>query len=356
MSKPLKIGIIGAGGISGAHLPAYSQYPDRAQLVAVCDVREEAAHARATAAGVESIYTDPLKMIHKADLDAVDICTSHDQHAPLAIAAAEAGKHVLVEKPMACTLEECLAMLAAADRSGVTLMVAQCQRYDPTYRAAYSAIQAGELGAIRGVEIGARQNLSAFLQPGHWLFDGKQAGGGVVISVAVHKIDLARYLAGNVRSVQAVCKTTSPEWTNGAESYASAVLEFENGAVGNLFATYSAYRTPFGENVTIFGDSGAIHAIRMGEERGPAMIASDRRNAGGKGWQGQYEGFVQMEPEYGSLVGDNPFVNEILHLADCVRESKEPISSGRDNLETMKVIFGIYESARTGRSVDLAEL
>ncbi len=357
LTQALRVGLIGAGGISRAHLPAYQRFPERVQLAAVCDVREEAAAQLAEAAGVRDVFTDAREMLERAPIDAVDICTVHDQHAPLAVAAAQAGKHVLVEKPMACSLTECRQVVEVAEGAGVTLMVCQQFRYDPSYRAARSVIRAGEIGSVCAVQINSMQNLMAFLPPGHWLYDGKQAGGGIVISVAVHQIDLARYLLGDVRRVTAACRTMRPEFTNGAEDYACATLEFESGAIGELFATYSGFRMPFSESLMIFGESGTVHTMPPpGQARGPALIATRERSAAGEGWDAQFTGFVPLEPEREGLPDDNSFVNEILHFADCCRSGREPISGGCDNLSTMRVIFGIYESARRGAPVDLAAL
>src|SRR5215210_3232089 len=111
MSKVLRVGLIGAGRVAGAHLRAYEQCGARIRLAAVCDLCEEAARQRAEAARVDAVYTDPERMLREAAIDAVDICTVHDQHAPLAVLALDAGKHVLVEKPMACSPAECHAML-----------------------------------------------------------------------------------------------------------------------------------------------------------------------------------------------------------------------------------------------------
>jgi predicted dehydrogenase len=107
----------------------------------------------------------------------------------------------------------------------------------------------------------------------------------------------------------------------------------------------------------IFGADGAVHAVPpLGTQWGPAYVASRRRGATGPGWDGQFGGFVPVEPDREGLPTDDGFVNEVLHFAECCRSGAEPISSGRDNLGTMKVVFGIYESARTGQPVELAAL
>jgi predicted dehydrogenase len=206
MSALLRVGLVGAGGIAGLHLPAYHQHPDRVVLTAVCDVAAEAAQRRAAEAGGAAVYSDFTRFLAEADVDAVDLCTVPDQHASQAITAAAAGKHVLVEKPMACSLDECRAMVAAAEAADVTLMVGQMQRYDPSYRGLRRLIQAGELGTLRAVRLDALQNGPDGMGHVGWIFDGQRAGGGVVMSVAVHKLDLMRYLVGEVARVTAVTR------------------------------------------------------------------------------------------------------------------------------------------------------
>ena len=145
MAKPLKVGVVGTGGISRRHMDAYLRHPDRVRLTAAWDIVEPLAREYASKTSVDAVYTDYADMLRHADIDAVDICTGHRQHAEQAIAAAEAGKHVLTEKAMAHTLDGCRGMIDAADKAGVTLMVAQHLRYSPEARAAKRCIDEGRL-------------------------------------------------------------------------------------------------------------------------------------------------------------------------------------------------------------------
>ncbi|NJL73385.1 MAG: Gfo/Idh/MocA family oxidoreductase [Candidatus Competibacteraceae bacterium] len=191
----------------------------------------------------------------------------------------------------------------------------------------------------------------------HWLLDGKAAGGGIVISVSVHRIDLMRFLVGDVKRVSAVGRTSHAAFKNGAEDFVSAVMEFENGAIGEMFGTYSGYRMPWGEMFMIFGERGTIHAVpELGGYLGEARIASADSPHKITGWEDQYAGFEPLVAPDAGLETNDEFVNQLLHFAQCVHTSSEPWSSGRDNLGTMKVVFGIYESLRTGEAVDLASL
>jgi predicted dehydrogenase len=357
MSKPLKVGLVGTGSISWYHLTAYNQYPDTVKLTAVCDIRREEMEKFAQKANVDACYTDYFEMLKKADIDAVDICTIHDQHEPQVLAAAAANKHVFLEKPMGRNMQECNNMVRATAKAGVTFMVGHDLRYMPHSLAIKRIIDSGELGKIRVT----RCTLIANMLPGgdyklgSWLSDPKRAGGGILISGMIHQIDLLRYYVGDIKRVNGVCRSVHPQFLNGAEEYACATLEFENGAIGDVIIIAALTRSPVGCQYTIYGDDGTIYSTQA-ENRtlqfGPGMISSRKRDKPGEA----FGKFMPIEPVKGPLAGDDPFVNEILHFAACCREGKEPETSGKDNLGTVKVIFGIYESSRTGKKVDLSTL
>jgi len=361
MSKPLKVGLIGTGRIGRAHLQGYEQFPDKVKLTAVCDIREDAVRQYAKDAGVAAVYTDVAEMLKDADIEAVDICTTHDQHLPQVVAAAEAGKHVLVEKAMGRNVDECREMIAATDRAEVTFMVAQNLRYAPSSRAVRRLVQDGELGTIRAARCDTILNVTRILPSGDWMFDGERAGGGVVITNTIHIIDLLRYFVGDVKRVTGVCKAVAPAVIGGAEDYACATLEFENGAVGTAFGIWSLPRSPVGIQYQLFGDDGALYSspqpsANRSEQVGPIMVSSPKRDEEGADEASRLRNFVQIETLKEDLPSDISFVNEILHFADCCRSGEEPISSGHENLGTMKVVTGIYEAGRTGKAVDLADL
>jgi len=357
MTAPFRIALVGTGNIARDHLEAYRGFPEKVKLAAVCDVREDALQKFAREANVESTYLDFERMLREAPIDAVDLCTVHDQHAPLAIAAARAGKHVLVEKPMGCSLDECRQMLAAAEKSGVTLMVAQHQRYTPSYRGVRKLIQRGDLGVLHAVRFDAMQDMPGTVPSSHWIYDGKKAGGGIVISVSVHRLDLMRYLIGEVKRVTAHCRTMHPGFSNGAEDFAAALLEFENGAIGEMFGTYSGVRMPWGEQFMLFGSEGAVHAVpNIGAYAGPAFVATRKDKPPVEGWLSQYSGFTPVQDEHDGLPSDSGIVNEILHFAECAQSKREPLSSGKDNFKTMQLVFAIYESSKLGRPVNVSDL
>jgi len=252
-------------------------------------------------------------------------------------------------------------MIAATDKAGVTFMVAQNLRYTPSAAAVRRLLLEGELGTIRAARCDSIMNVGRILPPGDWMFDGARSGGGVLITNTVHIIDLLRYFIRDVRRVTGVRKTVAPTMLGGAEDYACATLEFENGAIGTAFGIWSVSRTPVGIQYQLFGDDGALYTsseppTTRGDQVGPIMVSSPKRDGPSACAGEQLRTFTRLEPMKEGLPSDVSFVNEILHFADCCCTQKEPISSGRNNLGTIKTVVGIYESARTGRALDLSTL
>lgn len=324
-----KIGLIGCGGVSGAHVPCYLAIPEQAKVIATCDVVEKNAQERAKALGAEAWYTDYHELLKRDDIDAVDICLPHHLHAPVAVSAAKAKKHAIVEKPMCTTLAEADEMINAAEENGVKLMVAQCQRFDPGNVKVKELIESGAIGDV----FCARADCNQHLTRGDWLHSNKEAGGGVVISVAVHKLDLLRWFLGDVKRVAAFQK--SALGTMEGEDASVASLEFEGGAVGEMVSLYAAKRAPWGEYLILYGTKGVIHNI------GGLQIYSENVPE----WS---SGFARIEAPAG-----NAFANEIKHFVECIQNDEEPLTSGKDNRKTMEVIIGIYKSAEEGRVVEL---
>ena len=281
---PLKVGLIGSGGISRAHMPAFLEHTDEVQLTAVCDIREDAAQAYADDAGVDSaaVYTDYAQMLREADVEAVDICTIHSTHRDVAVAAARAGKHVLLEKPMATSVQECRDIIEATDEAGVTFMVAQMLRFLPHYQEARRIIQSGELGQIWAARSDSwfPAALPGLAVPSDWWgFDKQRNGGGVLIMVAVHQLDLLRYFIGDVRRVTARYWTDHPMLKNGAEDRVVATLEFANGA-DRQFDCQLQLADPVVVAVGAAGRAGVdLHRAGGGRERAPGSCDGGVRGA-----------------------------------------------------------------------------
>ncbi|WP_227379548.1 Gfo/Idh/MocA family protein [Haladaptatus halobius] len=235
---PVDVGLIGASGISDAHTPAYRDFQDRIRLTGVCDVDEEQAIHIAEKYDAE-YWIDFESFVEEVDATAVDIALPHALHFPAAKAALEAGKHVFIEKPFATSMEECFDLVELAERENRQLMVGMVQRYHPRHRAVKSLLDAGDLGPIHSGRIDMLQNLpEAGFPSSHWLYDGEHAGGGGILSVLVHKLDLLRYFLGDARRAIEMSKTVHEAFDD-AEDYGVGLLEFENGTMVD-FLTHSS--------------------------------------------------------------------------------------------------------------------
>ena len=338
----LRVGLIGCGKIARMHAHGFQRASDLAEVVVCCDEREEQAQAMALSFGSAQAVTSWQEVVDREDIDAVDVCLPHYLHAPVVIAAAQARKHVLVEKPFATNLAEAMAMVNAADQAGTVLMVGQHQRYVSDHRHIKALLDEGVIGRVLAVRVDSNQLLGDHYPSGHWLFSRAQAGGGIVISVAVHKIDLLRYLLGEIRRVASFQSVSGLNTGMEGEDIAAISLEFENGTVGEGFFTFAARHRPMPvttypfELFVLYGEQGMIHNIqgwhvystRVKEySTGPTRLD-----------------IPSQEYAYG-------FDCEIRHFLECIETGAEPISSGRENLGTMAVIEAIYQSAKTGQVV-----
>ena len=332
----VRVGLIGCGGISRAHVRGYTEHSAVGRVVAVADTDRERAEERARSLGCESVYADYRALLDRRDVDAVDICLPHFLHAPVALAAIAAGKHVLVEKPMATTLADARQMADAARGAGRILMVGHNQRYMPVHRQIKEWIDAGTLGRVFCI----RADCNQYLKRRDWLTNNREAGGGVVISVAVHKLDLMRWLCGDVRRVAAFGCRGLGEIEG--EDVAVISLEFAGGALGEFVALYAAKANPWQamppvgaspEYLILYGSNGVVHT------QGGLFISDE---AAGR------DGFRRVD-----VAGENSFVNEIGHYLECVATGRQPVSSGQRSLGTMAVLDAIYRAMNRREAVDV---
>ena len=172
----------------------------------------------------------------------------------------------------------------------------------------------------------------------------------------VHYIDLLRYYLGNVTSVTGICRSLQPQMTGGADDLVTATLEFENGAIGDVFSSWTSGLAPERSAYLVLGSEGTLHSTP------PETIDDDSpiRHFGqimmAKKQPDQDNEFRPVDTSDITLPSTSFFINEILHFEECIRMNREPLSSGRDNIDTMKVVVGIQESSRTGKPVTLSEL
>lgn len=364
---PVRFAMIGAGGVSRLHRNAFVQQPDLVQLVAVCDAREELARAYAEPlsppAAVSTNYHDVLD---PSAIDAAVIALPHYLHFPVAKDFVEVGIPVLVEKPLTCTLDETRELRDLARKHDVPVVAAQMRRFNPeaVWLNRWVRESPTNFGELRSFDIHSWQNILAYLHgvlglptgADHWLLDGERAGGGVVISLAVHQIDLIRFITGqDYVEVMAHGRFDSPFY-NGAESSAAVLVRMDNEAAGTLHANYLTPRTPYNEAMHLFGEHGMIiqHVDAIGQYHGPLRFAT---NAGPvmREWNQHYENIESVPTVEVSELHEDPFVNQLAALACALHEGRRPANHIDENFNTIACIQAINDSFKSGQPEPVAK-
>ena len=349
--EKLKIGVIGVGNISNEHIQAYLKNPN-VELYAFCDINETQLKMMAEKYGVTRTFTDKDEMLALPELDAVSVCTWNSEHAPCTIAALNAGKHVLCEKPMATTVEEAIAMKEAAERSGKLLQIGFVRRFGNDCEVLQDFIQQDFLGEIYYAKATyLRRNGN----PMGWFGDVSRSGGGPLIDLGVHVIDLTRYLMGNPKPVSVygvtfrklgnrselkdqkdyVSASATDHDICDVEDMATAMVRYDNGAVLSVETSFSLnLKKPQG-TIELFGTKG-------GARLDPELELYTDING--------YIADVNLcSPT--ALSFDGLFQKEIDHFADCILHGTPCRAPAQDGIDIMRILRAIYKSAETGHEV-----
>jgi len=347
----IRIGVIGTGSISEFHLQSYAANKN-SEIYAICDMNRERAQTVADKYGATKVYADYRELLADPDVEAVSICTWNNTHAEISIAALDAGKHVLVEKPLCRTVEEAYRIQDAVKRSGKQLMVGFVRRYDPNALMLHSFVENGEFGDLYFAKASYIRRMG---NPGGWFSDKSRSGGGPVIDIGVHVIDLCWYLMGRpkVKSVSAneykhlgnranikhLSRYQAADYNaelNDVEDMANALIRFENGASLLVDVSFSLHTVKDEGIVKLFGTKG-------GFEIDPEVVMVTEKN----------DIILNTYPQTDSkgMQMNRAFQSEIDHFVDCAANGKQPISPVEDGVEIMKILGAIYESAAQGREV-----
>lgn len=351
MSK-LRVGVVGVGNISKYHLNAYKNNP-QVELYALCDINQERLQKRGEEYGCARLFDDVRDMVALPELDAVSVCTWNAAHAPCALAALEAGKHVLCEKPMATNASDAQAMYDAAKRAGKLLMIGFVRRFGNDCAIVKDFIDKGYFGELYYAKATYLRRKGS---PGGWFGDKARSGGGPVIDLGVHVIDLTRYLMGNPKPVSVyaaafhklgdrrdiVSKASYTVESRGedifdVEDAATALIRLENGAVISLETSFSLnIEKPRGE-IELFG-------TKAGAKLDPELKIFSQMN-------GHMTNITLETPTALSFSG--LFDNEVNHFVDCVQSGTPCRNPAQDGVTIMRILDAIYRSAETGHEVVL---
>jgi UDP-N-acetyl-2-amino-2-deoxyglucuronate dehydrogenase len=339
----LKFALVGCGRIAKRHseLLGHGQIPN-AKLAAVCDVVESKAQKIASEFGVPA-FTDMHRMMREVDVDVVVILTESGRHAEHACALAKYGKHIMVEKPMALTLDDADAMIRACDVAGVKLFVVKQNRFNVPVVQLRKALEAGRFGklVLGTVRVRWSRDQRYYDQDpwrGTWALDG-----GVLTNQASHHVDLLEWMMGDVESVYAMTSTSLVNIET--EDTAVVALRFRNGALGVIEATTSVRPKDLEGSISVLGEGGSVEIggfavnqmktwqfvkAEAGDDEVTSKYSVNPPNVYGFGHQAYYE-----------------------HVVDCIMNRKTQLVDGLQGRKSLELISAIYESVETGREVHL---
>ncbi len=387
MARAIRLGIAGLGRAFTLMAPTLATHPG-VELVAAADPRQEARERFAADFGARA-HDSVEALCDDTNVEAVYVATPHQLHARHAVIAASRGKHVLVEKPMAVTLDEAQSMIDAARAGGVHLVIGHSHSFDAPILRARAIVESGELGRVRMI---TALNFTDFLyRPRRPEELDTQAGGGVLFSQAAHQVDIVRLLGGGlVKSVRAMAGAWDP--ARATEGAYSALLAFEEGAFASL--TYSGYghfdsdefvggigETGFPKDATRYGAARrALAELAAGDAEAAAKAARNYggahapRSADSAPWHEHFgllvvsceRGDVRPTPSSVIVYGDDAVRSEILgkpkvpraevidELAAAVVDGVAPLHDGAWGLATLETCLAMLASARSGNEVALA--
>ncbi|WP_342574240.1 Gfo/Idh/MocA family oxidoreductase [Solibacillus sp. FSL K6-1781] len=349
----LKVGVIGGGSISEFHLKPYFDHPN-VEIVAICDSNERRLHALGKKYSVENLYLKVSEFLANEEIDAISICTWNNSHAEIAIQALQQNKHVLLEKPLSLTLDEAYAVEAAVKESKKILQVGYVRRFATNVDVLKKFIDAGELGEIYYAKASCIRRLG---NPGGWFSDIKKSGGGPLIDLGTHMIDLCWYLMGKPKPVSVSGNTykklgnrshienlsfyKAADYNaehNDVEDLANALIRFENGASLFVDVSFTLHAKQDEVSVKLYGENG-------GAEVEPELAIIKER----------HETIINITPQIDMLSFDftGSFINEINHFVECCLNNVQPISTVEDGVEVTKMLAAIYESAATKQEIKL---
>lgn len=348
--KKIKIAIVGVGNIAESHIHNYLKNSD-VELYAFCDIDAEKLQRKGDKFGVTRLYTDEDKMFEELpEIDAVSVCTWNNQHMPCAVKALNAGKDVLCEKPMSVSVEDAIKMKEAAEKNNRILMLGFVRRYGRDCRIIKDFAKEGQFGEFYYAKARYMRRKG---NPGGWFANKSLSGGGCLIDLGVHVIDYVRYVMGCPKPISVYGATfdkmgnrgtAEGEWKASSsgndicdvEDLATALVRFDNGAVLNVETSFDLHGSS-DNSIAVYGTKCGVQLCET------VRFFSDVA--------GHLTDITLKEES--KVDFDNMFTNEINHFVDCVKNRKTPISTADDGIMLMKILMGIYESAKTGHEVIL---
>jgi predicted dehydrogenase len=341
----VRVGFIGSQFVTRAHAECFQRFVRGAQMVAVASPTAKHCEEFAREFGLEAYYTDYRKLLERKDVDVVAIGVPNDLHARVVTDAAQAGKHVILEKPFAITLDEADRMIQACKTAKVMLGYAEELCFSPKYVRAKKLIEEGALGRPYLVKQAEKHSGPH----AGWFWDVDRSGGGALMDMGCHGIEFARWLYDKqkVVSVTAHCQLVVHGKRTRADDNSLIILEFADGGLAEIEDSW-AFFGGMDDRAEIFGTEGSVfcdlvHGNSMKTYSNTGYGYAMEKAGSTKGYS-----FTVFEE-----IWNYGFPQEMQHFVDCIRNHSTPSETGEDGREVLRIMFAAYESAANGKSVAL---
>ena len=333
-----RVGIIGTGGIAIRHAEGYRLAG--AELAAIADVNPVTLELRQHEWSVPKGYLDYRDLLNDPDIDAVSVCTPNALHAPVTIAAAKAGKHVLCEKPASMDLQQAQAMIDACTEAGVTLQIGHHLRSMATAVRAKEIIDSGRIGRVTYARFRQAHDWggATTVRPSFGLL--ANSGGGTLLDNGCHLFDLARFFGGDVAEVFA--RTATLKFECEVEDTAVSSLRYTSGALANVEVAWTA--TGWHEAFWVYGTEGSLEYDNRVSE---TLLLARTRESDGTTW-------VDVDMSTYELRGHESHLASVVNFLAAVNGTRDVVCTGHDGLEAVRLVLASYESAAKGLPVTLA--
>ena len=340
----IKVGIIGAGAIAATHIEGFLTFPEKAQITALADIYADKAAELAGRYDLEAaVFDSHERLLAESECDLVVVCTPPFAHAQAAVDALRAGRHVLVEKPMATSLAECDRMLAAAEASGKLLSVVAQNRFKTPMMKLKAVLESGLLGRLIHGEVNSFWWRGSNYYDLWWRGTWEKEGGGCTLNHAVHHIDLFQWMMGMPQQVQAVLTNLNHQ-NSEVEDFSSATWLYDDGRLGQVTASLVHHGEP--QELVFQGERAAVALpwhVRASRQRENGFPDDDLALAA------EIRAFYQALPEtpYEGHTG------QIANVLAALSGEEGLLIDGREGRKTLELVMAIYQSGVTGRRVDL---
>lgn len=338
----VRVGIIGSAFSSNIHAEALQEVPE-AVVLAACSPNKAHVKDFARKWNIPSIFTDYRELVDRKDIDVLVVGIPNDLHRAVVEAAAASGKHIILEKPIAHTLADADAILAATRKHGVKLMYAETICFSPKYVRAKKLVEEGAIGKMYMVKQGEKHSGPH----SDWFYDVKRSGGGSIMDMGCHGIEWARWMYGKpkVKSVVAHCQRVLHTKRTKGEDNSVIILEFEGGGIAVIEDSWAKHGG-MDDRIELYGNEGVIycdllHGSSMETYSSKGYGYAVEKAGGTQGWT-----FTVFEEAH--IYG---FPHEMRHFVQSVINDTTPQETGEDGRATLEIIYAAYESAGTGKKI-----